>query len=288
MAVGRRSCWRGIVSFVNACVHMIRASTCCLASICVLLLIAAARLSSCNGTCRTSSVNEDSACFSEGVLLPQTLHAAGAGTPPFEMLLLSLNLNELKAHASAVSSPDATAQLMTNRKAAIRVADPQLEAVARFIVSMLPDTFAKARQGYHMPLATFARGGNERCDVYVGKGILLAGPVVVADVGLALAAPVPSDEWTRPYLMFGRQNGITAGGAASAVAASSVTSEQFREMLSRLLKIKRRPSSAEFISLNARVMAVRADLDVSDVAAFDEVMQARIAEYDRDIGFITR
>ena len=44
MAVGRRSCWRGIVSFVNACVHMIRASTCCLASICVLLLIAAARL----------------------------------------------------------------------------------------------------------------------------------------------------------------------------------------------------------------------------------------------------
>ncbi|PNW84133.1 hypothetical protein CHLRE_04g222350v5 [Chlamydomonas reinhardtii] len=177
---------------------------------------------------------------------------------------------------------------------------------------MLPDTFAKARQGYHMPLATFARGGNERCDVYVvlgadpqqryntkiagalrdflekGKGILLAGPVVVADVGLALAAPVPSDEWTRPYLMFGRQNGITAGGAASAVAASSVTSEQFREMLSRLLKIKRRPSSAEFISLNARVMAVRADLDVSDVAAFDEVMQARIAEYDRDIGFITR
>eukprot|EP00198_Chlamydomonas_reinhardtii_P012844 XP_001702181.1 predicted protein [Chlamydomonas reinhardtii] len=131
-------------------------------------------------------------------------------------------------------------------------------------------------------------GEDYKRDPHEGKGILLAGPVVVADVGLALAAPVPSDEWTRPYLMFGRQNGITAGGAASAVAASSVTSEQFREMLSRLLKIKRRPSSAEFISLNARVMAVRADLDVSDVAAFDEVMQARIAEYDRDIGFITR
>eukprot|EP00198_Chlamydomonas_reinhardtii_P009911 XP_001699248.1 predicted protein [Chlamydomonas reinhardtii] len=176
---------------------------------------------------------------------------------------------------------------------------------------------AATRKGHLLELSAFARGGHERCDVYVvlgadpqqrynakikgalrdfvekGKGVLLAGPPVVAGVDaaavmLAAAAPVPSDEWTRPYLMFAKQNGITAGGAASAVTLDRVASEQFRAALSRLLRIKDQQqasnASAEFASLKARVMGVRADLDASDIAEFDEVLRARIAEYDRDLG----
>ncbi|KAG2429534.1 hypothetical protein HXX76_010769 [Chlamydomonas incerta] len=207
-----------------------------------------------------------------------------------------------------VNAADWAAAAVTDRKAIIRVADPQLEPVARFIVAMLPDTFVKARQGYLMPLPAFARGGKERCDVYIvlgadpqqrynakigdalrafmeqqGKGILLTGPLVV-DAGLALAAPVPSDEWTRPELMFGKQNAIATGGAARAVAASRVTATHFREMLSRLLEIKDNTASAEFTSLRARVASVRRDIDVSDIGALDAALQARIAEYDRDLG----
>lgn len=103
-----------------------------------------------------------------------------------------------------------------------------------------------------------------------------------------LHASLQSDEWTRPYLMFAKQNGITAGGAASAVTLDRVASEQFRAALSRLLRIKDQQqasnASAEFASLKARVMGVRADLDASDIAEFDEVLRARIAEYDRDLG----
>ncbi|PNW74585.1 hypothetical protein CHLRE_12g491952v5 [Chlamydomonas reinhardtii] len=193
------------------------------------------------------------------------------------------------------------------RKANIRVADPRLDAVARFIVSMLPDIFAKSRQDYYMSLTTFAKGGHERCDVYLvlgadpqqrydtkvrdalrsflenGKGVLLAGPVV-ADAGISgAAAPVPSDEWTLPDIMFTKQNGVTAVASATAVAPSGVAAEHFRELLSRLLQIKARSSSPEFISLKARVMRARSDIAVTDMSQFDEVLKAKIAEFDRDI-----
>ncbi|KAG2425206.1 hypothetical protein HXX76_013957 [Chlamydomonas incerta] len=214
----------------------------------------------------------------------------------------------------------------TGRKAIMRVSDKRLVPVAKYIASKLPNVFATPKEfnaDFYLPLTTFAKGGSERCDVYLvmgadpvqssnqkvkrtlrsflemGKGILLAGPVVVAptvntgntstrrillDDGdeEAPASSMPSDEWTRPDTMFGRTT--VMGGNATAVNVTDVPALNFRELLSMVLDKKGQASSAEFAVYNARLLKERADLDASDIAQFDDALRAKVAEYDKTLG----
>ncbi|KAG2433984.1 hypothetical protein HYH02_012446 [Chlamydomonas schloesseri] len=190
-------------------------------------------------------------------------------------------INAVIANAAAWAL--AAGSVTPDRKAVIRVSDPRLDPLARSDVYIVLG--ANPQQSYIARIRDALRAFVEDR----GKGILLAGPLVLeASLSFtAAAAPVPSDEWTRPDLMFAKQNGVTAGGAASAVAAGDVASLHFRETLSQLLELKGQPQqgvSAELVgNLKARVASVRSDLAASDVAAMDELLRARIEEYDGDV-----
>ncbi|KAG2428081.1 hypothetical protein HYH02_014472 [Chlamydomonas schloesseri] len=160
-------------------------------------------------------------------------------------------------------------------------------------------------QGYNLKAKTRLRAFLEQ-----GKGILLAGPEVPPAIASASAgaaghhrrrgllqededlptatalAPVASDEWTRPDIMFGKQNEVTAGGIATAVNASDVTRVHFRELLFKVLELRGQgqASGAEFAVWNARLMKARADLDASDIKEFDATLRTKVAEYDQAFG----
>ncbi|PNW70885.1 hypothetical protein CHLRE_17g737400v5 [Chlamydomonas reinhardtii] len=93
-------------------------------------------------------------------------------------------------------------------KALIRVADIKFLPMAKYVVAQRPDSFQtakSARMNFVLPLATFLKGGHQKCDVYVigsydarylqtkvsgflrdfvfkGKGIIVVGPDVMPTI----------------------------------------------------------------------------------------------------------
>ncbi|KAG2454607.1 hypothetical protein HYH02_000448 [Chlamydomonas schloesseri] len=103
----------------------------------------------------------------------------------------------------------------TGRKAILRVSDPALVPLAKFVARQLPDTFATPKQfgapSHYLSLRAWLRDGHAKCDVYVvlsgyleyldpdvqrkfrdfvalGKGLMVAGPPVDAAYAAAAAA----------------------------------------------------------------------------------------------------